>query len=211
MLNQFILLGPPGSGKGTQAKVLADKLKVPHISTGDIFRDHITRQTELGKQVDSILQQGSLVTDDITNKIVADRLQQADAASGFVFDGYPRNLVQAEFLYRLYPQVRAINLAVPDDELVKRIASRRTCAKCGAIYNLIFKAPRQVGICDLDGGELQQRADEVESTVRDRLVVYHKQTEPLINYYQTKGTLINIDGQPPIAEVTVGINQALGL
>jgi adenylate kinase len=208
---QFVLLGPPGSGKGTQAKLLASKLNVPHISTGDIFRDHITNQTDLGREVDNILKQGFLVSDDITNRIVADRLNQADAVSGFVLDGYPRNLIQAAFLDESAINVQAIDLELSDDEAVKRISRRWTCSTCGAIYHLDFKPPHNSGICDIDGVKLSQRSDQVEYIVRDRLVIYHKQTEPLLNYYKRDGRLIVIDGTPAIPEVTENINKVLSI
>jgi adenylate kinase len=206
---QFILLGPPGSGKGTQAKFLAAKLRVPHISTGEIFRDHISRQTDLGKEVDNILKQGLLVSDDITNKIVADRLNQADAVPGFVLDGYPRNLVQAAFLNESTMNVQALDLELSDDEAVKRISRRWTCSVCGAIYHLDFKPPQNSGICDIDNTPLSQRSDQAENIVRDRLVIYHKQTEPLLAYYKREGRLIVIDGTPPIPQVTENINKVL--
>lgn len=206
---QFILLGPPGSGKGTQAKLLASKLGVPHISTGDIFRDHITHQTDLGREVDNILKQGFLVSDDITNRIVADRLNQADAVSGFVLDGYPRNLIQAAFLDELAINVQVIDLELSDEEAVKRISRRWTCSACGAIYHLDFKPPQNSKICDTDGTKLSQRSDQAEHIVRDRLVIYHKQTEPLLNYYRRDGRLIVIDGAPSIPEVTKNIAKAL--
>lgn len=208
---QFVFLGPPGSGKGTQAKVLAEALGVPHVSTGDMFRAAIAAKSELGTKVDGLLKAGQLVPDEVTNKLVRERLQQPDASAGFVLDGYPRNLPQAQFLHTLAPEVRAILIELVDDEAVKRIAGRRTCSTCGAIFHIIFKPPKVVGACDVCGGTLAQRTDETESVVRDRLKVYHGEIEPVAASYRARGRLLTIDGAPPIPDVAVAIRKALGL
>lgn len=208
--NQFVLLGPQGSGKGTQAKMLAERLGVPHISTGDMFRDHVARHTELGAQIEALLKAGQLVPDEVTNALVKERLAQADAASGFVLDGYPRNLAQANFLNVLAPQVRAIELTLTDEEAVQRIARRRVCARCGATYHLDFAPPQADGVCDKCGGQLAQRSDDTEAAVRDRLATYHRATASLLEYYQARAALTSIDGAPPIPEVTEHIQRAIG-
>lgn len=208
---QFVLLGPQGSGKGTQAKVLAARLGIPHISTGDMFRDNISRGMSLGTQAKAFMDKGALVPDELTNEMVKERLQRADAQAGFVLDGYPRNVVQADFLHAIIPQVRAIVLELSDPEAVARIAGRRTCSKCGAIYHLQFDPPKVLGLCDKCGGELTQRTDDVEAAVRRRLAAYHQETEPLVAYYHARHALIEIDGTPPIGEVSQNIAQVLEL
>jgi len=208
---QWVFLGPPGSGKGTQAETLAQRLGVPHISTGDIFRDHIARRTALGLEIDSILRQGRLVPDEVTNKIVAERLQQPDAKIGFVLDGYPRNLAQAEFLASLAPQAKAVLLELPDEEAVRRISRRWTCVKCQEVYHLDYKPPQKPGACDVCGGELGQRTDQRAEVVQDRLLIYHREVDPLLSYYEGRGELLRIDGRPSIPEVTANLASALGL
>ena len=207
----YVLLGPPGSGKGTQAEVLAQVFLVPHVSTGDMFRTAIAASTELGQRVAGLLKAGQLVPDDATNQVVAERLKQPDASSGFVLDGYPRSLRQAVFLQSLAPEARAVLIELPDDEAVRRIAGRRTCSSCYAIYHVDFKPPRQAGVCDVCGNALVQRNDQTEAVVRDRLAVYHAQTEPLVAFYQAAGTLIRVNGLPPIPEVTAAIRAALAV
>jgi adenylate kinase len=208
---QLVLLGPPGSGKGTQAKLLAALLKIPHISTGEIFRENIAQQTALGLQIETLLKRGVLVPDDITNQVVAKRLAQDDAQRGFVLDGYPRSLPQAEFLYALAPETRAVLINLSDAEAVRRIAGRRTCQACEAVYHITFKPSKQAGKCDVCAGELIQRTDQTEEVVRARLAVYHTQTEPVINYYRKMSKLLEVDGSPPIAEVTGLLRSSLGI
>ncbi len=210
MVNRFTLLGPQGSGKGTQAKVLAERLGVPHISTGDMFRDNIARGTSLGLRAKELIEHGTLVPDDLTNALVEERLKQPDARNGFVLDGFPRNMAQAEFLTKLQPEVRAINLELSDDEAVKRIAGRRTCEQCGAIFHLEFNPPKVQGVCDKCGGKLVERSDDTESSVRRRLKDYHTATEPLLEYYRSHGALTSVNGAPAISEVTKLIEQAVG-
>lgn len=210
-LTKLVFLGPPGSGKGTQAQEFARMLGVPHISTGDMFRDHIARATELGQRVQVLLKSGQLVPDDVTNAMVEERLDQPDARGGFIFDGYPRSLPQAEFLARLAPDVRALLIDLSDDEAIRRIAGRRTCQACAAVYHVDYKPPQAEGVCDMCGGVLEQRNDQTEEVVRDRLAVYHRQTEPVVEYYRSRGALTTIDGRPPIPEVTASLRAALGL
>ncbi len=199
--NQLIILGPPGSGKGTQAKFLAKDLGIPHISTGDIFRDHIARQTELGIKAKAILDAGNLMPDNITNSLISERLEQSDVNKGFILDGYPRNLVQAEFLFNLKPEARVINIELLDQEVLRRVSGRRMSKSTGAIYHLEFNPPPS----DLPIDDLIQRPDETEAVVKERLTIYHQQTEPLISFYKKKGKLLMIDGRPPIAKVTESI------
>ncbi len=208
---RLVFLGPPGSGKGTQAQEFARTLGLPHVSTGDMFRDNIARATELGRRVQELLKSGQLVPDDVTNAMVAERLEQADARGGFIFDGYPRSLPQAEFLSREVPGVRAFLIDLPDDQAVRRIAGRRTCKACAAVYHVDYKPPRVEGECDICRGALEQRNDQTEAVVRDRLAVYHQQTEPVVEYYRAQGALTVIDGRPPIPEVTASLRAALGV
>lgn len=199
---RIVLLGGPGAGKGTQAVRISAALDVPHISTGDIFRGHLSENTELGRQIKPFMEQGSLVPDELTCEVVATRLGEADCAQGYVLDGFPRSVPQAEMLAEMLAnrgeQIdMVVDLAVPDDEIVERLSARRTCPKCGTIYNLKFKPPSgDPTKCDRPncGGTLVQRADDQEETIRHRLEVYHRVTEPLCRFYREKGTLRTIDG-----------------
>jgi len=196
---RIVMLGAPGAGKGTQAKQMAEKLGLPHISTGDIFRAHLREGTPLGLQVKSYLDSGRLVPDQLTCAIVADRTAQADCKNGYILDGFPRSLPQAEEFQRLLSDRGenvdlAINIDVTNAEIVDRLTARRSCPKCGAIYNLKFKPPKKNNTCDLDGETLIQRQDDQEKTVRDRLKVYHETTEPIIDYYDRQGVLKTVPG-----------------
>jgi len=211
----LILLGPPGAGKGTQAKMLAGELRVPHISTGDMFRDHKARGTELGKKVQAIMDSGGLVTDDITNDMVKDRLSRPDVAGGFILDGYPRTVAQADYLGRLLEssgrgQPRVLSYEVPEAVLIERMSGRRSCAKCGAVYHLTENPPRKAGTCDRDGEKLVQRADDQPETVRKRLQEYAAKTEPLRRYYQQKGLLTEIPGVGAPDAILAQTRRALG-
>lgn len=206
-----ILLGPQGSGKGTQAELLAQRLGVPHVSTGDMFRDHVGRGTELGQQVGALLKAGTLVPDDVTNDMVTERLGKPDAAHGFVLDGYPRNMNQAQLLAAVVPEVHVVELRLVDDEAVRRITGRRVCSACGATYHLEFAPPRVVGVCDRCSSPLSQRSDDTEVAVRERLATYHRETEPLLAHYRARGALTVVDGTPPIPEVARTLQTALGL
>ncbi len=212
MLNtkQYVLLGPQGSGKGTQAKVLAQATGVPHIATGSIFRAAVASGTELGSKVKSLIDNGILVPDEITNQVVSERLKQNDADNGFVLDGFPRNLSQAEFLFKFYPDTKIIYLQLSDEVAIKRIGGRLTCVKCGTVYHQQFNPPPTNGLCAC-GGSLEVRKDDTPEAIRARLNDYHKLTEPLLEFYRGKGALLSIDGQPGISEVTYSIVMALGL
>ncbi|MEU5793766.1 adenylate kinase [Streptomyces lavendulae] len=212
---RIVLVGPPGAGKGTQAVRLAEKLAVPHISTGDLFRANISRQTELGKLAKSYMDAGNLVPDEVTIAMAKDRMEQPDAVNGFLLDGFPRNVAQAEALDELLRTERmtldaVLDLEAPEDEVVKRIAGRRICRKDSAhVFHVAYNAPRQEGVCDVCGGELYQRPDDSEETVRTRLEVYHTQTEPIIDYYKSQGLVRTISAMGPVDEVTERALEAL--
>ncbi len=211
----IVFLGPPGAGKGTQAKKIAEKYGIPQISTGDMFREHLSKGTELGKKAKEYMDKGALVPDEIVLGMVEERLKQPDCDKGFILDGFPRTVPQAEALDKLLEKMGkkidyAILIDVPDEELVKRLTGRRTCKKCGMMYHVMFKPPKEEGKCDVCGGELYQRADDNEETVRNRLKVYHEQTEPIIAYYEKKGVLHRIDGMGSIDEIFNRIVQLLG-
>jgi len=203
--NYLVLLGVPGAGKGTQARLLEEAFKLPQVSTGDIFRYNLKNQTELGVLAKSYMDRGDLVPDEVTIKMVEDRLQQADCANGAILDGFPRNLAQASALDQITAPYGGITLAplisLEDDEAMRRITGRRVCRTCGAVYHVDYNPPKTAGVCDLDGGELYQRDDDKPETVRNRLYVYYKQTSPLIGYYFAKQLLVELDGTQPIVDV----------
>src|SRR5690242_14282746 len=195
----LILLGPPGAGKGTQAKLLAAEFKVPHISTGDMFRDHKARGTAIGKKVQAIMDAGGLVTDDITNDMVKERLGRSDVAPGFILDGYPRTAAQAQYLDLLLHSIgqqitRCLSYEVAAEVLVDRMSGRRSCPKCGTVYHVSQNPPRNDGYCDKDGAGLVQRDDDKPETVRKRLAEYAAKTEPLIRFYRDRNALTRIEG-----------------
>jgi len=203
----IIFLGPPGAGKGTQAKVLVEKYGIPQISTGDMLREHVAKGTELGLKAKEYMEKGQLVPDEIILSMVKERLSQDDAQKGFILDGFPRTVAQAEALDKLLEEMGkkieyVLALIVPDEELVTRLTGRRTCKNCGMMYHIKFKPPKVEGKCDVCGGELYQRPDDNEETVRNRLKVYHEQTAPLIEYYRKKGVLFEVDGNKSIEEIT---------
>ena len=211
----LILLGPPGAGKGTQAKLLSAALGVPHISTGDMFRDHKARGTEIGKKVQAIMDAGGLVTDDVTNAMVKERLSRPDVGEGFLLDGYPRTVPQAEYLDRLLaslgrPIGRVLSYDVAEDVLVERMSGRRSCPKCGAVYHVSQNPPRQAGRCDRDGTALVQRDDDREETVRRRLEEYSAKTEPLKRYYREKGLVAEVGGVGSPESILAATRKALG-
>lgn len=210
----IVLLGVPGAGKGTQAKLLEQSTGLPQVSTGDIFRYNLKNQTELGKLAKSYMERGDLVPDEVTIQMVQDRLQQPDCRRGAIMDGFPRNLVQAtafDAMTAPYGGVRVAPLIqVEDDETIRRITGRRSCRTCGAIYHVIYNPPKVEGICDVDGGELYQRDDDKEETVRNRLFVYYKQTAPLIGYYYAKGLLREVDGTMSIEAVQQALLAIVG-
>jgi adenylate kinase len=192
-----ILMGPPGSGKGTQAARLTKDLSIPHISTGDLFRENMNQKTPLGEKAKGFINDGKLVPDELVIDMLKDRISRPDCVKGYLLDGFPRTLPQAEAYESLVPRgvhVIVLNLDVPDDVIVKRIEGRRSCKNCGNIHNIYFSAPAKEGICDKCGGALSQRADDNAEVVQERLRVYHSQTKPLIAYYEKKGLLHTVDG-----------------
>jgi adenylate kinase len=206
----IILLGPPGSGKGTQAKMLMEIYTIPQISTGDILRAAVANQTALGKQAKECMNKGALVPDELVVKIVEERLKERDCGRGFILDGFPRTVAQAEALDRLNIKIEAaVNVAVGNDELMKRLTGRRTCRTCGAMYHIYFNAPRRDGVCDTCNGELYQRDDDKEETIQTRLVVYAQQTNPLISWYQKKNIVYSVDGIGTVQEIFGRITGAL--
>ena len=212
---KIIMLGAPGAGKGTQAKKIAEKYQIPHISTGDIFRANIKNGTELGKKAKTYMDQGLLVPDELVCDLVVDRVQQDDCKKGYILDGFPRTIPQAESLdaalSRLGEAVDyAINVEVPDENIVKRMGGRRACVRCGATYHLVYAAPKKEGICDNCGAELILRDDDKPETVQKRLGVYHEQTQPLIDYYTKKGILKEVDGTMDMGDVFKAIVEILG-
>ena len=212
---KIIMLGAPGAGKGTQAKKIAEKYQIPHISTGDIFRANIKNGTELGKKAKTYMDQGLLVPDELVCDLVVDRVPQDDCKKGYILDGFPRTIPQAESLdaalSRLGEAVDyAINVEVPDENIVKRMGGRRACVGCGATYHLVYAAPKKEGICDNCGAELILRDDDKPETVQKRLGVYHEQTQPLIDYYTKKGILKEVDGTMDMGDVFKAIVEILG-
>lgn len=196
---RLIFLGPPGAGKGTQAKMLIDKYQIPQISTGDILRAAVKDGTPMGLKAKEFMEAGKLVTDEIVIGIMQDRLKQSDCQNGFILDGFPRTVAQAEALDAMLsdlkmPLDKVLALTVPDEELLKRLTGRRTCKSCGQMFHVVFDPPKKEGVCDKCGGELYQRADDNEETIKNRLSVYHSQTSPLLDYYSKKGLLSEIDG-----------------
>lgn len=212
---KIIMLGAPGAGKGTQAKMIADKYGVPHISTGDIFRANIKNGTELGMEAKKYMDQGLLVPDELTVRILLDRVAQDDCKNGYVLDGFPRTIPQAEVLDSELTKLGdhidyAINVDVPDENIVKRMSGRRACLTCGATYHIEHVPPKKEGICDVCGSELILRDDDKPETVKNRLNVYHEQTQPLIDFYTEKGVLKTVDGTVPMEEVFAAITAILG-
>ncbi|MEV6779266.1 adenylate kinase [Streptomyces syringium] len=205
---RIVLVGPPGAGKGTQAAYLAKNLAIPHISTGDLFRANISQGTPLGQKAQEYMRAGQLVPDEVTIGMAKDRMQQPDAADGFLLDGFPRNLAQAEALDGILKADElkldaVLDLEVPEDEVVKRIAGRRMCRKDSShIFHAIYNPPKTEGVCDTCGGELYQREDDSEETVRKRLEVYHSETEPIIDYYKAQGLVVTISALGKVVEVT---------
>ena len=212
---RIILLGPPGAGKGTQAAGIVEKYNIPHISTGDIFRKNIKEGTDLGKKAKEYMDQGLLVPDELTVGLVTDRLSQDDCKNGFMLDGFPRNVAQAQQLGQYLNSVdlaldRVINIEVDKDILVGRAVGRRICKSCGATYHVEFNPSNKEGICNVCQGELYQRADDTEETVSKRIQVYLDETKPLVDYYSSQGIIANINGQQSIEKVFEDIVTALG-
>ena len=212
---KIVMLGGPGAGKGTQADKIAEKYNIPHISTGDIFRSNIKAGTELGKKAKSFIDQGLLVPDEVTIGMLLDRIHEADCENGYILDGFPRTIPQAESLTAALKENGeaidfALDVEVPDANIVNRMAGRRACLKCGATYHTEFAAPKKEGICDKCGSELVLRDDDKPETVQKRLEVYHEQTHPLIDYYKKKGVLHAIDGTLSMETVFKNIVDILG-
>lgn len=211
---KIIMLGAPGAGKGTQAKMIAEKYAVPHVSTGDIFRANIKNGTELGTEAKKYMDQGLLVPDELTVKILLDRVAQEDCQNGYVLDGFPRTIPQAEVLESALNEIGdkidyAINVDVPDENIIRRMGGRRACLFCGATYHVEHIPPKKEGICDICGKELVLRDDDKPETVKNRLDVYHKQTQPLIDFYQAKGILRTVDGTVDMKDVFAAITAIL--
>lgn len=205
-----ILLGPPGAGKGTQARGLTQILGIPHLSSGDLFREHVAAKTELGTLAQSYLDQGQLVPDDVTIGMVQERLSQPDCARGALLDGFPRTVAQAEALDRILAErgesiLLVVKIAVAPEILVRRLSGRRTCRKAGHIFHTEYSPPRKPSVCDVDGSELVQREDDRPETVEKRIRVYHEQTAPLEAYYQDQGLVVEFDGDRATAEVTEAV------
>lgn len=212
---KIIMLGAPGAGKGTQAKMIADKYQIPHISTGDIFRANIKNGTELGKKAKTYMDQGLLVPDELVVDLIMDRFKEADCANGYVLDGFPRTIPQAEALDAALSKIGekvdfAINVEVPDENIVKRMSGRRACVGCGATYHIVYNPTKKENMCDRCSGELILRDDDKPETVQNRLKVYHEQTQPLIAYYEGKNVMKEVDGTKDMKEVFADIVAILG-
>ena len=211
---RLIIMGAPGAGKGTQAAYITEKYKIPQISTGDMFRAAVKEGTELGKAAKACMDAGKLVPDEITIGIVRERLSKADCANGFILDGFPRTVEQADALGKILSELGVelscvLNIHVPSEDLIERAIGRRICKSCGATYHVKFNAPKVADTCDKCGGELYQRADDTAETMSNRLSVYEANTKPLIDYYKKQGKYIEIDGRQAIASVTAAISRAL--
>ena len=212
---KIIMLGEPGAGKGTQAMRMTEKYQIPHISTGDIFRANIKAETELGKEAKTYIDKGLLVPDSVTENMVLDRISQPDCNGGYILDGYPRTIPQADFLWDALAAKGeaidyAINIRVSDDAIIERIAGRRACPKCGSTYHLAYAAPEREGLSDKCGAELYLRDDDRPETVQKRLEVFHEVSEPLIKYFDKKGVLYTVDGTKDLEQVFQDITDILG-
>lgn len=214
MTRYIVLLGPPGAGKGTQAQIIAEKYDLVHVSSGDLFRENLKNETELGKLAQSYMKRGELVPDDVTIAMVRERLCRPDCQNGALLDGFPRTPAQAEALAAMLQEFNgAVNIvpliSVPDDILIERLSGRWTCRANGHVFHEKFNPPVKPGICDFDGSELYQREDDKPETVRNRIKVYQEQTAPLIAFYRSKGLLVEIDGTQAIEQVTADLYQAI--
>jgi len=213
---KLIIIGAPGAGKGTQAEKLSEKLNIPHISTGDIFRSNISDNTQIGKQVRAYMDKGNLVPDELTIEIVKRRLQEKDCANGFILDGFPRTIPQAEYLDKAADELNVsidavLDIVVSDKEVIKRILGRRVCPSCGMSYHISNNPPLVEGICDVCHSHIELRDDDKEEILVERLKVYHEQTEPVINYYQKNGKLVVVNGREYLKDTTADVFKALGV
>lgn len=213
---KIIMLGAPGAGKGTQAKKIAEVCKVPHISTGDIFRANIKNGTELGAKAKAYMDKGLLVPDELTCDLVVDRIQQSDCEQGYILDGFPRTIPQAEALTKALNAIDqkmdyAINIEIPDENIIGRMSGRRACVGCGATYHVVYNPTKVEGVCDVCGEALILREDDKPETVKNRLAVYHEQTQPLIDYYKNQGILEEVDGTKNMDDVFADILKVLGV
>jgi len=213
---KIVILGAPGAGKGTQAERIAEKYQIPHISTGDIFRANIKAGTELGKKAKEFMDQGLLVPDSLTVDLVMDRINKEDCKNGYILDGFPRTIPQAEKLTEALKAENsaldyAIDVDVPDENIINRMSGRRTCLKCGMTYHISYAAPKQDGVCDKCGADLVLREDDKPETVKKRLDVYHTQTQPLIDYYRNENILRSVDGTQDMEDVFRDITKILGV
>ena len=207
---KLILLGAPGAGKGTQAEIISERLSVPTISTGNIIRAALKAQTEMGIKAKEFIDKGLLVPDDVVIGIVRDRLKEDDCKNGFILDGFPRTVPQAQALDDMGIEIdKVIDIHVPDEKIVQRLSGRRVCSGCGASYHLLYKKPEKDGVCNSCGAQLVQRTDDREETVLERLKVYHEQTEPLVDYYRKKNKLVVVEGQEEVSDTTALTLKAL--
>jgi len=216
MIMKIIMLGAPGAGKGTQAKRIAEVCKIPHISTGDIFRTNIKDGTLLGQKAKGYMDQGLLVPDELVCDLVVDRIQQSDCKEGYILDGFPRTIPQAEALTNALNAIDenmgyAINIEIPDENIIRRMSGRRVCVGCGATYHLVYNPPKTENICDVCGSSLILREDDKPETVKKRLDVYHNQTQPLIDYYEKQGIIREVDGTNSMDKVFEDILEVLGV
>jgi adenylate kinase len=213
---RLVILGAPGAGKGTQAALISEKFNIPHVSTGDIFRSNIKNGTELGRKAKEFIDKGLLVPDELTIDIVKDRLEQNDCKDGFILDGFPRTIPQADYLERALHEMgtaldAVMNIYVSDEEIIKRMSGRRVCPGCGASYHVLYNPTKVQGVCDSCGAAIVQRDDDKEETVLSRLKTYHSQTEPLIKYYREKNKLVTANGQERIEDTSKEVMKALGV
>ena len=207
---KLILLGAPGAGKGTQAEIISERLSVPTISTGNIIRAALKAQTEMGIKAKEFIDKGLLVPDDVVIGIVRDRLKEDDCKNGFILDGFPRTVPQAQALDDMGIEIdKVIDIQVPDEKIVQRLSGRRVCSGCGASYHLLYKKPEKDGVCNLCGAQLVQRTDDKEETILERLKIYHEQTEPLVEYYRKKNKLVVVEGQEEVSDTTALTLKAL--
>ncbi len=207
---KLILLGAPGAGKGTQAEIISERLSVPTISTGNIIRAALKAQTEMGIKAKEFIDKGLLVPDDVVIGIVRDRLKEDDCKNGFILDGFPRTVPQAQALDDMGIEIdKVIDIQVPDEKIVQRLSGRRVCSGCGASYHLLYKKPEKDGVCNSCGAQLVQRTDDKEETILERLKIYHEQTEPLVDYYRKKNKLVVVEGQEEVSDTTALTLKAL--